>query len=89
MKLLGLFFLSLSLALSGCGKKSSEVQTPVTLDELNQFVATMNIRSAGKPLETNQITMMLAAEGKSLPIPPAGKKLVFDSKTRQYEFLDQ
>ena len=90
MKLSNVVVLGLVLTLSGCGKNSSDgPRNQATLADLNRIVSTLNTVGGGKPLDTNQVAAFLASEGKSLPVPPAGKKLAVNPATRQYEFMDQ
>jgi len=90
MKTFCFLVLGLVLTLSGCGKKSSDgPQNQATLAELNRIVSTLNMVGGGKPPDTNQVAKFLASEGKSFPVPPAGKKLAVNPATRQYEFMDQ
>jgi len=90
MKIFYFLVFGLVLTLSGCGKKSSAgPQNQATLAELNRIVSTLNMVGGGKPLDTNQVAAFLASEGKSFPVPPAGKKLAVSPLTHQYEFMDQ
>ena len=82
--------LGLLLTLSGCSKKSSDgPQNQATLADLNRVVSTLTTVGGGKPLDTNQVAAFLAAQGKTFPVPPAGKKLSLNPATQQYEFMDQ
>jgi hypothetical protein len=89
MKLFSLVLVGLSLVVSGCGKKSAGPENPATLSELNRIVGSLNTAGGGKPLDTNQVASFLAAQGKSFPVPPAGKKLAINPATKQFEFVDQ
>ena len=90
MKTFYFLVLGLVLTLSGCSKKSSDgPQNQATLADLNRIVSTLNTVGGGKPLDTNQVAAFLASEGKSFPVPPAGKKLAVSPLTHQYEFMDQ
>lgn len=88
MKLLSLIFLGLALALSGCGKKSGVSENQATLADLNRVVSSVAMQNGGK-VDTNQVASLLAAQGKSFPVPPAGKKLSLNPATQQFEFVDQ
>ena len=89
IKLFSLIFFGLGLALSGCGKKSAGTQNQATLEDLNRIAGSLYTLGAGKPLDTNQVASFLAAQGKSIPLPPAGKKLFLNPAKHQFEFVDQ
>jgi len=90
MKLSNVVVLGLVLTLSGCGKKSSDgPQYQATLADLNRIVSTLNTVGGGRQVDTNQVAAFLASEGKSFPVPPAGKKLAINPATHQYEFMEQ
>lgn len=89
MKPLYFFLLSLTLALSGCGKKSAEPKNQATLEDLNRIVGSLSTLGGGKPLDTNQVATFLASQGKTFPVAPAGKKLALNPTTHQFEFLSQ
>ena len=90
MKTFSFLVLGLVLTLSGCGKKLSDTQhNQATLVDLNRIVSTLITVGGGKPLDTNQVGAFLASEGKSFPVPPAGKKLAVNPVTGLYEFVDQ
>ena len=88
MKIFSAIFLGLALVLVGCGKKSAGSQNQATLDDLNRIVSTLNTLGGGKPPDTNQVAAFLTSQGKIFPAPPAGKKLMFNPATRQYEFVN-
>lgn len=69
------------LAVAGCGKASGP-QGEVTLAELNRAVGMMTM-SGRAPQTVDDLTNFPAFKGRSLPVPPAGKKLVLDPSTRQ------
>jgi hypothetical protein len=89
MRLFSLMLLALVLGLASCGKKSAGPQNQATLEDLNRIVASLGTLGAGRPLDTNQVASFLAAQGKSLPVPPVGKKLAINPTTRKFEFMDQ
>lgn len=85
---LPLTFLAFALA-AGCGHKQAKVENPASLDELNRAVLAVSMRSGAFPPPTNEVAQFLALSGKSFPVPPPGKKLVFDPAVRQYVIVDQ
>lgn len=89
MKKIFLFALS-GLLLVGCGHKNSEAAKPATLDDINRALQVVSMRSGGQfPPDTNEVTKFLTMWGKTMPVPPSGKKLVLDSVKRQFVFADQ
>ena len=90
MKTLYFLVLGLVLTVSACGNKSADgPQNQATLADLNRVVSTLTTIGGGKPLDTNQVAALLAAQNKSFPVPPVGKKLSLNPATQQYEFMDQ
>ena len=83
-----LFVLALALALSGCGKKSGQSSGVATMDELNQALSIMSM--GGKPpVNVYDLTNFPTLQGKTLPKPPAGKKLVLDHSRNQVVLVDE
>lgn len=68
----------LALALSGCGKKSAQQSGVATMDDLNQALSIMSMGGSHRPVNVYDLTNFPTLRGKSLPQPPAGKKLVID-----------
>jgi hypothetical protein len=83
-----IFFLVLGLA-SGCGQKKTGAENAASLDELNRALAVVTMRSGSFPASTNELAAFLAISGKTLPVPPVGKKLVIDPSKRQFVLIDQ
>ncbi len=76
---------------AGCSKheaadaKGSEV----SLLEVNRALQMWSMTKGSYPSDLNQLTNFPALQGRRLPTPPPGKKLVFDRATRQAVFADQ
>jgi len=47
------------------------------------------MHSGYAPPPTNEVVKFLALTGKSMPMPPPGKKLVLDPVQRQFVWADQ
>ena len=85
--LAGLLFLGL---VTGCGhKKSPGPENAASLEELNRALAVVAMRSGYNPPPTNELAKFLALAGKTMPVPPPGKKLVIDPDRRQFVLVDQ
>jgi hypothetical protein len=82
------FLLALGLV-AGCGQKKTGPQNAASLDELNRALAVVAMRSGSLPSSTNEVAAFLALSGKTLPVPPAGKRLVIDPSKRQFVLIDQ
>jgi hypothetical protein len=79
----------LGLALTaGCGKKAS-AENPASLDELNRALSVVTMRGGSFPPSTNDIAAFLRMSGKTMPVPPPGRRLVIDPDTRQFVLADQ
>lgn len=89
MKFFSLILLALALMLSGCGKKSAGPENQATLEDLNRIAGSLATLNGGKTLDTNQVASFLTAQGKTFPVPPAGKKLFLNPTKRQFEFVNQ
>jgi hypothetical protein len=72
----------------GCGERSGKSSGEATLFDMNQTLAMETMRSVRCPSDVNELTNFLSLEGKRLPQPPAGKKLVIDRAQRQVVFVD-
>ncbi len=84
-----LFVLLLTVAISGCGKKTAAKSGEATLEELNQVLSVMSMGASHAPTNVNQLTNFPTLRGKTLPQPPPGKKLVIDPSTRTVVFLSE
>ena len=80
--------LALGLA-SGCSQKKTGAEDAASLDELNRALSVVAMRSGSFPSSTNEVAAFLALSGKTLPVPPPGKKLVIDPSKRQFVLIDQ
>ena len=74
---------------SGCGQKLTGVANAASLDDLNRALTVVTMRSGSFPPSTNELAAFLAIGGKSMPVPPPGKKLVIDPDKHQFVLLDQ
>jgi hypothetical protein len=74
---------------SGCGQKTAVTNKEASLEELNRALNVVAMRTGYSPPPTNELARFLALSGKSMPVPPAGKKLVIDPEKRQFVMLDQ
>jgi hypothetical protein len=83
-----IFLLALGLV-AGCGQKKTGAENAASLDELNRALAVVTMRSGSLPSSTNEVAAFLALSGKTLPVPPAGKRLVIDPSKRQFVLIDQ
>jgi hypothetical protein len=70
--------------LTGCGEKTAAVGNPASVDELNRALAVLSMRGGQMPPSTNDLAKFLALSGKTLPVPPPGKRLMFDSNKGQF-----
>ena len=75
---------------TGCGHKSqAAAANAASLDDLNRALAVVAMRDGYNPPPTNELAKFLALSGKTMPIPPPGKKLVLDPVQRQFVLVDQ
>lgn len=81
--------LVVGVAVLGCGKKSQKSSEAATLEDLNRAMAMMTLAGAHSPKDVNELTNFPTLQGKRLPVPPAGKKLVIDPATSRVVFADQ
>lgn len=84
--LTGLVVLGLA---SGCGLKKTGAENTASLDDLNRALTVVTMRSGSFPPATNELAAFLKMSGKSMPVPPPGKKLVLDPGKRQFVLVDQ
>jgi hypothetical protein len=83
-----LLILAVAVAVCGCGKPAEKNSGAATLDELNRAFVAMSMRSR-QPTNINELMNFPSLRGKSLPEPPAGKKLVVDSEAKRVVFADE
>jgi hypothetical protein len=81
--------LLLTLTACGCGKKVGASSGEATLEDLNQAMAVMSMGGARRPADINDLTNFPSLRGKTLPKPPAGKKLAIDPSQQKVVFVDQ
>ena len=74
---------------SGCGQKKAGTQNAASLEDLNRALAVVAMRSGSFPPSTNELSAFLAIGGKTMPVPPPGKRLVIDPTKRQFVLVDQ
>ncbi|MEI7935652.1 MAG: hypothetical protein WCK27_03095 [Verrucomicrobiota bacterium] len=86
--LLSICLLVLGLA-CGCGHKTTGAENPASLDELNRALTVVTMRGGSFPPSTNDLVTLLAMSGKTMFVPPPGKRLVIDPDTRQFVLVDQ
>ena len=76
----------LALLAAGChGSKLEEA----TLPEVNRAVQAMTMGRGFAPTNVLELTNYLGQMGKSLPTPPAGKKLIIDPASNHAVFVEQ
>jgi len=73
----------------GCGQKKAGAGTPASLDELNRALTVAAMRSGSFPPSTNELVTLLGMSGKTMPVPPPGKRLAIDPAKRQFVLVDQ
>lgn len=75
-------------ATGGCGRASqSEAGSVASLADLNRAVALYTMVHGRCPTNISELTNVSTLCGKTLPVPPPGKKLVIDTDTRQVVFI--
>jgi hypothetical protein len=72
--------------IGGCTQKSDAPGTPASLDELNRALQVVVMKCGRFPPPPEEITNFLTLQGRSFPVPPAGKKLSLNPQTRQYRW---
>jgi len=82
------FLVVMGLA-SGCGHKKTGAENAASLDELNRALTVVTMRSGSFPPSTNELVAFLAISGKTMPVPPPGKRLAIDSGKCQFVMVDQ
>lgn len=79
-----------ALLAGGCSKSSSGPKGPAaSLPELTRALQTWVMAKGSYPTDVNQLTNFPTLQGKSLPTPPSGKKLVIIPARREVVFADQ
>jgi hypothetical protein len=84
-----LLVLVIAVAACGCGKQAGTHSGEATLDELNRALAVMSMGGGRPPASVNELTNFPSLRGKTLPKPPAGKKLAIDPAQHQVVFVDE
>ena len=77
-----------ALAVWGCGKQGGQNSGEATLDDLNRALSVMSMGAARPPADVHDLTNFPSLRGKTLPKPPAGKKLVLDPVSKRVIFAD-
>ena len=76
--------------ITGCGhKKNTGPENAASLEELNRALSVVAMRTGYIPPPTNELAKFLALSGKTMPVPPAGKKLVLDPVKRHFSLMDE
>ena len=83
------FLLVVSLAVYGCGKNGAPNSGVATMFELNQALSIMSMGGKHPPASVHELTNFPTLQGKSLPAPPAGRKLAIDRSQNQVVFVDE
>lgn len=89
MRHLCLTLMAVLLLASGCDGKKTGAQNAASLEDLNRALTVVTMRSGSFPPSTNELSAFLAISGKTMPVPPPGKKLVIDPDSRQFVLVDQ
>ncbi len=80
----------LALVLTGgCGHKKAAAENVASLEDLNRALSVVAMRGGSFPPSSNDLAAFLSISGKTMPVPPAGKKLVIAPGTRQFVLVDQ
>ena len=75
---------------TGCGRKNNTgLESAASLDDLNRALSVVAMHAGTFPPPTNELAKFLALSGKTMPVPPPGKKLVIDPDRRQFVLVDQ
>ena len=74
---------------AGCSQKKSATTNAASLDDLNRALSVVAMRAGYSPPPTNEVARFLALSGKSMPVPPPGKRLVIDPDKLQFVLVDQ
>jgi hypothetical protein len=77
-------------AAAGCGRANSTATgSEATVADLNRALAALAMMNKPCPADVSELTNFPALRGKTLPRPPAGKKLFIDPATRTVGLADQ
>jgi hypothetical protein len=76
-------------AVTGCGRKNRRAENAASLEDLNRALPAIEMRLGNFPPSSNDLARFLALSGKTMPIPPAGKKLGMDPASHQFVFVNQ
>ena len=76
-------------AATGCGHKNGPAENVASLDDLNRVLPVVAMRGGYSPPPTNEVAKFLALSGKTMPVPPLGKRLEIDLTTHQFVFVDE
>lgn len=80
----------MACAATGCGRaKNSATGSEATMVDLNRAVAAMTMMNGRCPASVSELTNFPVLRGKTLPLPPAGKKLAIDPATRHVVVADK
>jgi len=75
---------------TGCGhKKNTGPENAASLEDLNRALSVVAMRTGYVPPPTNELAKFLALSGKTMPVPPPGKKLVLDPVKRQFSLMNE
>ena len=79
-----------TLLAGGCSKGAPRSKGPeASLPELTRALQTWVMAKGSYPTEVSQLTNFPTLQGKSLPTPPPGQKLVIVLAKREVVFADQ
>jgi hypothetical protein len=77
------------VVLTGCGHKNGTLENAASLEDLNRALPVVTMHGGGFPPSTNELARFLALSGKTMPVPPSGKKLAIDPVSHQFVFVNQ
>jgi hypothetical protein len=80
--------LVVALAVLGCGQKSPKNSGAATVEDLNRALGLMTLSGAPLPRDIIELTNFPTLQGKTLPVPPAGKKYVVDRAAQRVVVVD-
>jgi len=84
----------LALLMAGCSKKTAPENLPVqaeaaSLDDLNRALPVVVMLKHSFPPSTNDLAAFLKQSGKTMPVPPPGKKIVLDPAAKLFVIVNQ